>query len=94
MVINNYPASTKNQPSWARIEKLGSYKKMRRIFHSFFIRSLLIILIGTLGLMGSIQPAHAENIDSYLRRYLKVTEAVPLKINDKGDTRLFSPDGY
>lgn len=65
---------------------------MRRIFHSFFIRSLLIILIGTLGLIGSIQPAHADSIDPYLRRYLQVTEPVPLKINQKGETRLFSPD--
>lgn len=65
---------------------------MRRILNSFLIRSLLIILIASMGAIASIQPAQADGIDTYLRRYLKVTEPVPIKVNEQAETRLFSPD--
>ena len=64
---------------------------MLRIFHSLFIRSLLIILIASLGAIVSIQPAQADGVDPYLRRYLQVTEPVPVKVNEQGDTQLVSP---
>ena len=65
---------------------------MSRIFDSFLRRSLLIILIATIFAMTSIQPAEAKSIDTYLRRYLKVTGPVPIKVNEAGDTQLFSPE--
>lgn len=65
---------------------------MWRRFDSFFIRSLLIVLVAILGAIASIQPAQADSIDTYIRRYLQVTEPVPLKVNEKGETRLFSPN--
>lgn len=65
---------------------------MWRLYQSFFMRNFLILLIAILGVMIWIQPAQADSVEPYLRRYLQVTEPVPLKINEQGETRLFSPN--
>jgi len=36
------------------------------------------------------QPALAGAIEPYVVRYLRVTEPVPIQVNDQGETRLFS----
>ncbi len=48
-----------------------------------------LVCICCLHLFGVAQPAQAA-IDSYVTRYLKVTEAVSLPINSQGQTRSFS----
>lgn len=54
--------------------------------------NFLIFLTAVLSVMIWMQPAHADSIEPYLRRYLQVTGPVPLKVNEQGETRLFSPD--
>lgn len=48
------------------------------------------VLIWTLSLV-LVQPVHAA-ADSYISRYLKVTEPIPLELDEQGTTRPFSPE--
>lgn len=66
---------------------------LRRKFSIRFTIALSILCLGLcLGWIGFASPANADTNDLYLRRYLKVTDSVPIPINDRGETRLFSPD--
>ena len=56
------------------------------------IRSVMAIVVISLGFMTFTLPAQADSVDLYLRRYLQVTEPVPIDINPQGETRLFSPE--
>jgi photosystem II cytochrome c550 len=49
----------------------------------------LLLVLGGLFLLG--QPAQAANIDPYVRRYLKATEAVPITMDAEGHTQMFTP---
>ncbi len=59
----------------------------------FLIRSVVAIVFTCLGFMNFTLPAQADSIDPYLRRFLQVTEPVPMEMNSQGETRLFSPQG-
>jgi len=59
---------------------------------SFMARCLLSVLVAWLTVAIASFPAQAGTIDSYVARYLKATEPVPLEIDQQGRTRLFSPD--
>lgn len=57
---------------------------------SFLVRCLLGILV-VLGVAIASFPAEAARVDTYVARYLKATEPLPLEIDPQGHTRLFSP---
>jgi photosystem II cytochrome c550 len=57
----------------------------------FYVRCLIIVVVAWLGvLLLPIPPAQAA-IDSYVARYLHVTEPIALEADEKGTTRSFSP---
>lgn len=56
---------------------------------SLWIRGLVISIV-CLGLVMISLPAYAA--DKYIANYLKVTEPIPLVLDDQGNTRLFSPE--
>jgi len=58
-----------------------------RLFGCLFFS--LIVCLGVLLLPAT--PAQAA-IDSYVARYLHVTEPIELEVNARGETRLFSPE--
>ncbi|MBF2028871.1 MAG: photosystem II cytochrome PsbV2 [Oscillatoriales cyanobacterium C42_A2020_001] len=58
---------------------------------SFWLHSLVCILTVCLTLVVSSAPAYATTIDPYVTRYLRVTEPIPLVLDDQGNTRLFTP---
>lgn len=58
------------------------------MLHRLASRLLILALLLWLTWIPVSQPAQAA-VDSYVTRYLKVTEPVPLEM-DQGDTRLFS----
>ncbi|MBE9010208.1 photosystem II cytochrome PsbV2 [Pseudanabaenaceae cyanobacterium LEGE 13415] len=54
-------------------------------------RSILIFCVASI-MWGAVSfPAYAR-VDPYIRQYLQVSEPVPIAINDRGETRLFSYD--
>jgi photosystem II cytochrome c550 len=55
------------------------------------IRCLLTTLIVCWSWVIGCLPVHAA-VDNYVARYLKVTEPVPVKLNEQGATRLFTPE--
>ncbi|CAA9584931.1 Photosystem II protein PsbV, cytochrome c550 [uncultured Synechococcales cyanobacterium] len=58
---------------------------------SLLVRCLLGIFGIVVGIVFSSFPAQADTVDSYVSRYLKAREPVPIEINQQGQTRLFSP---
>lgn len=56
------------------------------------IRRLLSLVLVLWGLFLMGQPVQAASVDPYVRRYLKASEPVPVVVNAKGDTELFSPE--
>ena len=58
------------------------------------IRCLVVLFMaGLVALLGH-QPAQAAKIDTYVRRYLKAAEPVPVLLNHEGATRLFSAEAF
>lgn len=55
------------------------------------IRWLLGILATWLGIAIAILPVQAATVDSYVIKYLKATEPVPIEMDQQGHVRLFSP---
>ncbi len=55
----------------------------------FSIRCLLAALIAVFSLFMVSSPAHAD-VDSYVRRYLQVTEPIALDVDGQGKTKPFS----
>ncbi len=55
------------------------------------VRRLVIILVVFLGVMLQSSPAQAA-IDSYVVRFLRVTEPIALEADAQGETRPFSPE--
>lgn len=54
----------------------------------FFPRFLILVLVF---IFSSSLPAQAAKIDPYISRYLHITEAIALDMDEQGNTRLFSP---
>ncbi|MBD2773161.1 photosystem II cytochrome PsbV2 [Iningainema tapete] len=62
------------------------------MLNRFFVRNLLLITF-VLVVCGSINlSAQAANIDSYIVRYLHITEPINLLVDAQGNTRSFSPE--
>jgi photosystem II cytochrome c550 len=61
---------------------------MQVFSRSVWRRSLLVVWIACLSMVLVSPPAYA--VDPYIRRYLQVTEPVPLVIDDRGTSRFFS----
>lgn len=55
---------------------------------SLWVR-LLVLVIAIGSLFTNVLPAHAAG-DAYVTRYLRVTEPVPLVLDEQGNTRLFA----
>ncbi len=55
-------------------------------------RLLVIILAVCLGWVGYISPVQAKTIDPYIRRFLQVSQPVSIKMDQTGQTQLFSPN--
>ncbi len=55
------------------------------------IRCLLLVLVAWLGLALPSLPVQAASVDSYVARYLRAAEPVPIQIDQQGQTRQFSP---
>lgn len=58
-------------------------------YRGFFLSCLLVVLATCLWLSISCRPALAAT-DSYVARYLKVTDPINLDLDSKGQTRQFS----
>lgn len=58
---------------------------------SFIARCLLSVLVAWLVIVSASFPVQADTVDTYVTRYLKAKEPVPLEIDQQGHTRLFSP---
>jgi len=56
------------------------------------LRSLLYLVAAVLVLVLPINPALAATNDRYLVRFLHVTEPIDLQVNEKGETRSYSPE--
>ena len=56
------------------------------------IRCLMVTLMAVLVVTLGHGPAQAAKVDSYVLRYLKAKEPVPLVLNPQGETQLFSPE--
>ena len=59
---------------------------------SRLMRYLIAIVVTGLIVLWPTLPMHAGAVDSYVIRYLRVREPVPLVLNHQGETRLFSPE--
>lgn len=58
-----------------------------------WIRSWLILFVACVGAIAAIAlPVQAAPVDSYVARYLNAAEPVPIKLNEQGQTRLFSDE--
>jgi len=57
---------------------------------SLWIR-LLVLVIAIGSLFTSVLPAYAAS-DAYVTRYLRVTEPIPLVLDEQGNTRLFAAE--
>ncbi|MBW4650136.1 MAG: photosystem II cytochrome PsbV2 [Kastovskya adunca ATA6-11-RM4] len=57
----------------------------------FSVRGLIAVLVALLGISILSAPAQA-GIDTYVRRYLKVTEPIALDVDGQGHTAQFSPE--
>ena len=57
---------------------------------SLWIR-LLVLVIAIGSLFTSVLPAYAAS-DGYVTRYLRVTEPIPLVLDEQGNTRLFAAE--
>lgn len=55
------------------------------------VRLLMVLAVVLVVMLQSSAALAASDIDPYLRRYLHVTEPVPLKVDGQGATRPFSP---
>ena len=62
------------------------------MLNSRSIRTLAAIAMNGLVVMLLTLPVNAGAVDSYVLRYLRAREPVPLMINSQGETRLFSPE--
>ncbi|WP_448514990.1 photosystem II cytochrome PsbV2 [Parathermosynechococcus lividus] len=51
---------------------------------------LLLVMVWCWGAIAT--PAAASGVDNYVIQYLKATEAIELPLNDRGDTRAFTPE--
>ena len=63
------------------------------MLHRFFsFRPLLLLCTVWLGICLWCQPAQAESIAPYVRRYLDAAQPVPIKVDETGETRNFSAE--
>lgn len=60
-------------------------------FRTFWQRCLLIVCLAFISWGAISLPAYAK-VDPYIRNYLQVTDPVPVVMNDRGETRLFSAE--
>ena len=60
-------------------------------YRSFWTRFCLIFCLVGLS-WGCLSASALAATDSYISRYLRVTEPIPLTLNDQGETRLFSAE--
>jgi len=60
-----------------------------KLFARYFFLLLLVVVLVVYD--SSSFSAQAANIDSYILRYLHITEPIALNLDGKGNTRLFSP---
>ncbi|BAZ32033.1 photosystem II cytochrome c550 PsbV-like protein [Cylindrospermum sp. NIES-4074] len=58
------------------------------MLYRFLARFLVLVLVFV---VSTTLPAQAANIDPYISRYLHITEAIALDMDEQGNTRLFSP---
>lgn len=61
------------------------------MLRSLLIRVLLLVGMMSLSLGLIIAPAEAAG-DPYIARYLKVTEPIPLTLDERGQSRTFAPE--
>lgn len=57
-----------------------------------FCARLLIVVAFWLGLLLPSSPAQAASVDSYVTRYLHITEPIALELSEQNETRSFSPE--
>ena len=57
-----------------------------------FLSYLAIVLVACVGVIAYQPPALAGAIDPYVKRYLRVIEPIPVKIDAQGQTQMFSPE--
>lgn len=58
----------------------------------FCLRFWLIVMVVWLGVLLLPSSPVLAAIDPYVARYLRLTEPISLELNDKGETRSFSPE--
>ncbi len=63
----------------------------KRMLSRILVRYISCILVVILVLFSRSLSAQAANIDSYVRRYLHITEQITLDLDGQGNTKEFSP---
>jgi len=67
-------------------------QSVRTLRHQLFSGAFLLAAVFAISTSFLISSPAQAAIDDYVRRYLKVTEPIPLKVDELGQTKKFTPE--